>query len=462
MFLALVAAPPTALFATEGLSPDDVRDLEAATSSATGLSLVDTTRLTAALAARAESLGPTPLEGLAKDLERARKAYLGLRLDAATRIYDEALSRLIANRRTPAPPSMVARIFFERGVVAIADRKKRAGAEAMRAAVRIDPKLSASPDLYGPPVLRALERARRRAGKERAIDVVVERAPEDATVEIDGRVVTGMVRLRGRGPHLLTAHRTGYAPVSRLFDAEPGQPVTVVLERADDALAADQTLARLTKDGIAALDLVDAAGAAGFENVIVAKKSGDGVEATWHETKPRRVRRSVRGQREDWEPYPWAVVATALDGRNMERGELALTVSAPESVPPESAVEIAVQVVDENRRLRALEARCGQVSTKHDGVESGRSYLLSLPVPPDTTAMTCTVTGIDRNGAAAVSAPAAETPLEVRIVEPSGGPWYGQWYFWAAVGVAAAAGVTAVAVAARAEPEQEALLRVAP
>ena len=65
-------------------------------------------------------------------------------------------------------------------------------------------------------------------------------------------------------------------------------------------------------------------------------------------------------------------------------------------------------------------------------------------------------------GCSVVLKPAEETPLSVRIVEPAGGPWSGQWYFWAAVGVAAAAGITATAVATRPDAEQEVVIRVAP
>jgi hypothetical protein len=297
---------------------------------------------------RAAALGPPSEEAAAEQIRAARAAFVELRLAEANAAFERALDMLLLNERRAADHQVLARVFFERALVAQAAQQHDRAARDMAAAVTLDPDLSPSRDEYGPPVFRAIDLARQRVAKGPTGALRVDRAPPDAVVRVDGKRVEpgAQIVLAGRGPHVLTAERSGYEARSELIDLDAGAAETrraVVLSPATGAVLASQTLdawseaggGQLTASGLTAALAVMVARALEIPFVVEARRqpSGD-VDLVLRASASGEVERSVRGRRVEWEPWPWAALTEALEGRTV----------LPPVPPPPSAKPIEVPV----------------------------------------------------------------------------------------------------------------------
>jgi hypothetical protein len=418
------------------------------------------------LARISESLGEDPERAFQRHLELARKNFLELQLGASEQAYTQALEILLANDRRPASAERVARVAFERALVALA-AQKRAGAEReLSSTLSLDPAFSPDPNQYGPPVLRAVEAARRVQERAPAISLKIERAPPEAIVRLDGKLVAEgeTVAVRGRGPHLLTAELDGFRARSELLFFDPKKRETraaVVLERASGALLAAQVLAAWKSESLSSELALGVARVLGLKEIIEAHtRENQTIDLVLRDVARGAVLRSVSGRRVDWEPWPFAVLTESLAGRVLDRQTLTMTLSAPAQVEPSSSMSLAVQLEDSASRVRFLSAECGPSRAKLElaaGHSSG-THVLSLFAPEEENELPCSVLGIDATGATIVRAPPAEERLLVQVAELPGSPWYARWYVWTALAVALAGGITGGVLATREAPDPQNVL----
>jgi hypothetical protein len=357
----------------------------------------------------------------------------------------------------PIPAAEVAQLFFERALVALAAHRAPEARRDLAAALRIDPSLAPDPDVYGPPVIRALDAARREVSRERPVSLRVSASLADAVVTIDGRVVDPAAPLdvRGAGPHLVSAARIGH--LARTVIATPAARgetrVDLVLDPAPPAaLAAQLGAAADPNDG----GLV--ARAIGAGSYVSAETRGAGAFVVRVvDAATLGLVREVEGGPVDWEPRPYAALAAQVAGRVLlppspeaVHTEVSLVVTAPTTVEPGAPVALRLALRDPDRRVVRVVARCGDVEASAT-VAAGRERIgLTLAAPAREGAVACRVRGIDSGGATVVQAPAPGRTVAVRVAESDdSGPWYGRWYVWASAGAVLAAGVgTAVAFTA--------------
>lgn len=466
------AGAGSALWLSFRLDSQQEEALRASVERSTTLSLYEPDEAQVALEVVARALGPDPAKVAETALVNARGSYLELKLQDALRYYEQALQAILRSDRAGASAGLIARIHFEQAVVLEAARRQKESEEKMAAAVTIDTQLSADPAVYGPPVIRAVAAAKARRERAFAVRARIDRSPADAIVRLDGQVVPpgDTLEVKGAGPHLITAERVGYRARSMLVRAQKAQLQTaIVLEPASGPLLAAQTRAAWRKLGDEALSrelALSVARVLEVNHVLEASLvgtssvSGDEIDLVLRSALGEVIR-SVRGRRLPWEPWPYAVLTEALEGRNLQPGELTLTLSVPSVVAPGTAIELQVRVADKNRRLASLQAQCGASKAKITMEGYGSSRRLSVLAPSAQGKVSCVVQGLDRSGAPLVRAP-PEGVIGVRIGALGGRPWYKSWWVWSILGVAVTAAAIGTVVAAQPEPTEAYVLRIIP
>lgn len=320
-------ATSAALWSAQNFSdPHEAALLESAVARASKRVLLGASSVGDALQGAARPAQPAEDHDAAELLLHAREAFLELRLGDAKNAYDRALDATLDDERAPAEAKRVAAIFFGRALIHLAAQKKIEAERDLLAAVTIDPALAPDPDVYGPPVLRAVDAAKRKVGAQRSFALKIDRAPIDAEVRLDGALIeTGATSsVRGRGPHLLTAAKPGYRPRSKLLaldDRARSANEAMVLERASGALLAAQTLEVWQREPQTLSGERGAmiARCLSLAQVIeaTALESGD-VDLLLRDAESGEVLRTVRGRRVDWEPHAYAALAESLEGRTLE------------------------------------------------------------------------------------------------------------------------------------------------
>ena len=393
---------------------------------------------------------------------RAREAYLHLRLGEAAQAYERSLTLVMAP--SPVAPSVedLGRLLFGRGLVHLAAAREDAALRDLWLAQRLRPNFRPDPGEYGPPIFRALARARQMNRGGGRVQLEVDRVPDDASVWIDGAsVAPGQgVSVTPGGQHLLIASRIGYAPVVRWVDVSQAAREVVVLNRLVGAALASQIIAmrdaqerRLEAPGPGLRDaLVRALGASGS------------IEARPEESSVRLIHRNAEGstQREavgssvSWEAEPYTTLAASLAGRVVEPpapSAVALTVAAPSRVDLGEEIEIQTRLVDREERVNSVVAHCDDLRVQEPAAEV---VSLVLVAPEEPVDLRCDVRAVD--GESRILARSPEV-FEVAVETSEPTPWYARWYVWGTVAVVIAAGVTAGVVLSQQEPENVLVLR---
>jgi hypothetical protein len=456
--------PPPALWSS-GLPRADAAPLRAAIEAASGLRLLDPADARLRLRELARTLADDP-RGRAHDaaLREAREAYVVLRLDDARAAYGRALEAAIAAERRPADAPAVARIVFERALVALAAQKGTDARRDLQAAVAIDPALAPSPDVYGPPVFRALQEARAALARAPTTRIEIDRAPADGTVRVDGVVVPAgtPATVRAGVSHLIVLERAGHVPRAVWLEAptRAGARLALVLPEATGALLASHALEAWAEPEAGPLPApvgetgALVARALRIAHVVEATRDVSGsLRLVLRDARTGALVRSAEGGRVPWEPRPFFVLAEALEGRVVEpparTASASLVASLPTDVPPGQTFAVRLTLRDPATRVRALEARCGRaVAHLRIAPTASGSFTLPVTAPNREGVVSCVLRGLDAAGRVAVALPAPGDLLSMRVAEPERArSLAGRWWFWGAIGAVAVGGVVATLVA---------------
>jgi len=453
------SSPTRALFVSHGLAEGEARVLQAALARALQAELLDDQEVEAALAHEALALGEGPEVQAEQLLARAKEEYVQLRMGAAKKSFDAALEALLSTDRGPASPERVAAVYFERALLALASRDQAQAQADLRVAATLAPSFAPDPDRYGPPALRGFAAAKRAVASSAELSFVIERAPEDALVELDGRPVGREATARGPGPHLLTVHRAGYRARSELILASRrGVHRDVVLERAQGPLLAQHALVAWRSRGTQAQRLGGELGLLVVRSLAITRlleaTAGPGgqLDLALYDGASGAVLRAVRGAKAEWEPYPWAQASLALAGQVLTPPPApSLSLIAPAVVEPGALVRLDLTLSDPAGRVARLSARCGAVQREQETSGSAR-YELELVAPTEEGSIECQVVGLGAGAQPLVRAPAADRRAEVRV-EAAASPWYESWIVWTAIGGAVVGGA-ALSLALTRAPDQ--------
>jgi hypothetical protein len=288
--------------------------------------------------------------------------------------------------------------------------------------------------------LRGFAAAKRAVAAAPELSFVIERAPEDALVELDGQPIGREAKARGPGPHLLTVHRAGYRARSELIVASRRSVHRdVVLERAQGPLLAQHALEAWRSRGAGTQRLGGELGllvvrSLSITRLLEATAQGDEqLDLALYDGASGAVLRSVRGAKAAWEPYPWAQASLALAGQVLTPPPApSMSLIAPAVVEPGALVRLDLTLNDPAARVARLSARCGAVELERETTGSAR-YELELVAPTEEGSIECQVVGIGAGTRVLVRAPAADRRAVVRI-EAAASPWYESWIVWTAIG----------------------------
>lgn len=454
------SSPTRALFVSHGLSDAEARSLKDALTRALEAELLDDQEVEAALAKEALALGAGPELQAEQLLARAKEEYVQLRMGAAKRSFDAALAALLSTDRAPASPERVAAVYFERALLALASKDAAQAQADLRVAATLAPSFVPDPDRYGPPALRGFAAAKRAVAAAPELSFVIERAPEDALVELDGQPIGREAKARGPGPHLLTVHRAGYRARSELIvAARRSVHRDVVLERAQGPLLAQHALEAWRSRGAGTQRLDGELGLLVVRSLSITRlleataQDDDQVDLALYDGTSGAVLRAVRGAKAAWEPYPWAQASLALAGQVLTPPPApSLSLIAPAVVEPGALVRLDLSLSDPAARVARLSAQCGAVQLERETTGSAR-YELELVAPKEEGSIECQVVGLGGAGAGVVvRAPAADRRAVVRV-EAAASPWYESWIVWTAIGGAVLGGA-ALSLALTRPPDQ--------
>ena len=453
------SSPTRALFVSHGLAEVEARALQSALARALQAELLDDQEVEAALAREALALGDGPEVQAEQLLARAKEEYVQLRMSAAKKSFDAALAALLSTDRGPASPERVAAVYFERALLALASRDQAQAQADLRVAATLAPGFAPDPDRYGPPALRGFAAAKRAVEAAPELSFVIERAPEDALVELDGRRIGREAKARGPGPHLLTVHRPGYRARSELVMAtRRGVHRDVVLERAQGPLLAQHALWAWRARGSETQRLGGELGLLVVRSLAITRlleataTEGGQVDLALYDGASGAVLRAVRGAKAEWEPYPWAQASLALAGQVLTPPPApSLSLTAPAVVEPGGLVRLDLTLSDPAARVARLSARCGAVALERETKGSAR-YELELVAPAEEGSIDCQVVGLGAGAQPLVRAPAADRRAVVRV-EAAASPWYESWIVWTAIGGAVVGGA-ALSLALTRPPDQ--------
>ncbi|MEE2902013.1 MAG: hypothetical protein VYC39_06765 [Myxococcota bacterium] len=408
-------------------------------------------------------------------LRQARDYYVNLKLDRADRAYERALKELFEHPLSLPNTQTLARIYFEKSQISNARKRKGKAKQELSLAIRLNPRLVVDPNEYGPPVVRAVQREKRKYQSSRKRTIQINRAPQDAVVYVNGQEVqqNGKVQVRGRGPHLVTARRLGFRSYIKFHSLRPNngyQEIAMVMKAAQGPVLAQQILrdwapdGRISKDVSSALPRELALQLAKLSNIPevfeATASESDHIEVKRIRVLDEEITVSVRGRSLSWEPWAFALLSEALAGRTLERPDpksLILALSAPTRVNATEDIEVLVQIRDTAAELRALRAKCGEEEKvqKIQGIQQG-ALSMSLRAPSERAEIQCSVVGLDAAGKEIVRSPPKDRPVKVFVEDPRSTPWYGRWYVWTAiVGAVAAGGASAAYFSFRGEPPEE-------
>jgi len=419
--------------------------LRAAVEAATGLDVVERAGLRGELRTRAAALGEDPADAAAAEaLGRAHRAYLELRLGPARAAYGEALEARLGSARAPADPAWVARLLFERALVHLAAHRRQDAQRDLRGAIAIDEGFEPDREVYGAPLLEQFDRARR--ARLTARTIALRGVPEGATVRVDGAIAAAETEVRGEGPHLVSVTRLGSAPRSWLVTARARRTeLDVALEDAPPALLARQLLE--VDEAPLALWLR----AARVDRVLRVRRLDDALDVTLTEAEGQVIARAV-GERVEWEPRPWFVLAERLAGREVPAplpppvlAPAALAVAAPSTVHPREPIALRLTLRDPDAVARALRAACGASSAEAAAAERAE---LELRAPAAIGALGCEVHAVGPGGDVLV-----RRELSVDVVEaPSDDT--GWWVLGGAIAAGLATAITILAVVLYEPPQR--------
>ena len=144
-------------------------------------------------------------------------------------------------------------MYFEKSQISAARRKTGKAQQELRLAIQLNPGLVVNPNEYGPPVVRAVQAAKRRYRSAKKYSLQINRAPEDSVVFVNGQKLKqdGKIQVRGRGPHLVTARRLGYRSYIKLqsLRSQSSQELSIVMKAAEGPVLAQQLLRNWMPEG---------------------------------------------------------------------------------------------------------------------------------------------------------------------------------------------------------------------
>ena len=395
---------------------------------------------------------------------RGLDAYLNLRLGDAARAFGQALRLTAGPDATIASEEDIGRLLFGRGLVHLAATRESDALEDLWLAQRMRPRFRPDPREYGPPILRAMARARQLDRSARQVRLEVDCVPVDASVLVDGRPVAsgeGIALASGRR-HLLLASRVGYAPEIRWLDVPadgPAREVVVLRKLEGPALAAQIVALREGRQ-----TSTDAPSARLRDALVRALGASGSIEASSEEASIRLVHRNAQGstQREavgsrvSWEAEPYTMLAASLAGRVLEPpapSAVALTVAAPSRVALGEDIEIQTRLVDREQRVEAVVAHCDELRAREPASEV---VSLVLSAPEEPVDLRCHVRAVDQESRILARSPEI---FEVAVDTVGSTPWYARWYVWGTVAVIVGAGIAAAVLLSQQEPENVLVLR---
>lgn len=129
---------------------------------------------------------------------------------------------------TPLPE--IAKVLLDLSVALEATGDAQGAERELALALRLDPRLAADPAVHGPPVRRALERAR--SSRPRLYSRTVTTVPDGASINLDGRPQGASpieVELSA-GSHWLEVMLPGREPLSRRIEVSVGSETTIAVD----------------------------------------------------------------------------------------------------------------------------------------------------------------------------------------------------------------------------------------
>lgn len=447
-----VAAPCAAqtregarLWVAHGLDEDTARAVRRALEQA-GASLMGAESLESHDAASVEE-GRRAEARVTELVELARDQFVGMDLRRARTLLDTALSHLLSLPHRAPTPCEVADIQFRTYLL---ERFGGAGDARLRSVLALCPRYEPEASLLSPAVSRDLSGLRAaRAGEARSLRVAV--APEDARVEVDGRSVeAGDVPVAGAGPHLVVVTRPGFRRWARLVDAAASTTsVRAELERASGPELVHDAATMVAAGAVAVpVDACVVARALDLQGAVLARAAGDAVQLVAVSARHCEVDRTARGQRESWEPSPFAALAASFDGRPARPVGLGFT--APARVALGESFTLQVDLDDPLGWVRRLESSCDDQRRSLEVAPGARALAPAFDAPAAEADLRCQLRALSAGGRVLARAPhdGSDWIVEVR----PGGGGVDAWV-WVLIGVAlAGAGVTVGLLAY--EPDQ--------
>ncbi|MEM9192450.1 MAG: hypothetical protein AAGF12_24970 [Myxococcota bacterium] len=377
-------------------------------------------------------------------LEAAERAYVQYDTQEARAQYRRARDLILQSSLGIVERRQLAPIYFGLSQCAIADGNPRDAVTQLRIAFSIYPEYRPLSDAMTPPMMRALEDARRRIRRAPTRRLTIDRAPADAVVLVNGVVVSPdqrRVEVTGSGPHLVTATAPGYSVHADLVETDDANTrVAIVLQEASDTTLAGRGL-RAWREASSALSAASLRGhvadsvaaGLGYARLLEVSDVNGALRAELRELPEGDLLASSSGR----DPATMAGELVVPDSASVS-----LSITAPERVAPGDGIHLRLSLQDPDAQVRRLLARCGDARAERAfGSDESPQIQLVVDAPPHEGSVECAVRAEDARGRLLIRAPPPGQPLEVSVEESSGGglPWWG-WTAIVAV-VAAAAGV---------------------
>jgi hypothetical protein len=173
------------------------------------------------------------------DLSPVERAYASFDYRGAETLLARALAEVLSHARGIELRRSVREISVWRAVVQTAEDRSQDAERSFRLALALKPGLQLDAAIYPPPVLHALEEARKPSAQLGSLKLAVE--PRDAVVEIDGAPApSGEIPA---GEHLLTVTHPGRAWLVQLIEIREAQVTALDVQlKAEPTLEATRRL----------------------------------------------------------------------------------------------------------------------------------------------------------------------------------------------------------------------------
>jgi hypothetical protein len=229
-------------------------------------------RLRATLADHGIAIADTPqpaapeakLAAAKKDLDKGIAAYRALSINDAVAALQAAETEALGAAEVPQAAGIVADARLYRGLISLAGGNDAEAQKQLRAVLVLDPERKLESHAFAPDVVAAFEKARKAVVNGPSGELTVLCDADDAAMTVDGRPVTGPVKLPF-GEHLIAAAADAGSAgdkldlalpsVTRALKLQPDPGKLVAAVRAAAKHGDDASLAR-------ALDLVASASSA--------------------------------------------------------------------------------------------------------------------------------------------------------------------------------------------------------